>query len=143
MPYTDDPSGSPTDAVRLRLGDTLTGAEELLSDVEYTYFLDLVGGAILPAALNAARAIAAKFMRQPRVAHGPSSVDPTKTADYYLRLADELDAEISTSASMDAGGISLADKEALQSDTDWVRPVFSMGQDDRSPILDNDLDRPC
>ena len=145
MPYTGSPATSSTDAVRLRLGDTATavGPDLLLTDVEYTYFLDLVGGGILPAAIQGARAIAAKFMRQPRVAHGPSAVDPTKTADYFLRLADELEAEISISADMDAGGVSKADKQATEADADRVPTVFSVGQDDRRGTRDGNSPDEC
>lgn len=132
MPYTGDPAGVPADAVRFRVGDVgLTVKSSILSDAEYSYLLGLSGGAILPAAVDAALSIAAQFARQPRVSHGPSSVDPTKTPDHYHKLADEIGMEINRVADASAGGISIDDKSVQETDTDAVQPVFSMGQDDR------------
>jgi len=121
------------DAVYLAVGDTVTTAQ-LLTDAEVNWFLGASDNGILAAAVLAARSIAASIMRQPRVANGSSSVDPTKTAQYYLDLAVALElslTSIGVTASMDAGGISIADKETLESDSDWVQPAFEMGMDDQ------------
>ncbi len=141
MPYGGNPAGDPSDAVRLRVGDTDTSTDaELLTDVEYDYFLTLSGGVILPAAIQAAQSLAAMFARQARVSHGPSSVDPTKRATDFWALADRLEDEIGLTASMDAGGISIADKETQESDTDRVVPSFAVGQDDHRGTGRNELD---
>lgn len=139
MPYTGDPAGVPADAVRFRVGDVgLTVKSSILSDAEYSYLLGLSGGAILPAAVDAALSIAAQFARQPRVSHGPSSVDPTKTPDHYHKLADEIGREINRVADVSAGGISIDDKRTQESDSDAVQPSFRIGQDDH-PNLGTDL----
>ena len=117
------------DAVRLNVGDT-DDSDELLTDAEYDYLLLTEGDAILPASVDAANAIAAKFMQQARVAHGPSSVDPTKRATDFFDLADRLDQQIGQSATMDAGGISRSDKLDTELDTDRVDPAFRIGMDD-------------
>ncbi len=136
MGYGGDPgtgtAAQRRDAVRLNVGDTETGAnaDELLTDAEYDFLLLQEGDALLPASVDAANAIAAKFMKQARVAHGPSSVDPTKRADDYFELADKLSQQIGQSATIDAGGISRSDKESTDLDTDRVDPAFRIGMDD-------------
>lgn len=133
------------DAVYLRVGDTITTpvTAQLLTDAEVDFFLSQSGNAILPAAINAARAIAANFMRQARVAHGPSSVDPTKRADDYFKLVEQLEAEIGLSADADAGGISISDNEILETDTDWPLPSFEIGQDDNPPTVIDETREVC
>lgn len=146
MPYTNAPGTSTPDerrdAVMLNVGDTDDKAM-MLTDEAYDFFLSQAGDDILAAAINAARAIAANFARQARVSHGPSSVDPTKRADHFFELANKLEEELGLTADADAGGISIADKELTEADTDRVRPAFRVGMDDNPRGFSNDDDRFC
>jgi hypothetical protein len=140
MAFGNDPgtgtAAQRRDAVMMYVGDTIATAM-LLTDEIYDFLLLQAGDDLLSAAINAARSIAANFARQARVAHGPSSVDPTKRADHFFALADRLEGEVGLLASADAGGISIADKEATEDDTDRVRPAFRVGMDD-NPSADLD-----
>lgn len=147
MPYTGNPASGPDataaqrrDAVRLRAGDTgTTTALELRSDTEYNFWLLESGDAIDPAAIQAVLAIAADFMRQAKVSHGPSAVDPSKRPDDFFALADRIEREIGKTATADAGGISISEQDTLRTDPDWPDPFFERGQDDNSRF-DNDID---
>ena len=140
MPYGNDPgtgtAAQRRDAVMMYVGDTVASAM-MLTDEVYDFLLLQAGDDLLAAAINAARSIGANFARQARVAHGPSNVDPTKRADHFFALADRLEGEVGLLASADAGGISIADKEATAADTDRVRPSFAIGMDD-NPGGDDD-----
>ena len=133
MPFGNDPgtgtAAQRQDAVMVYVGDTIVSAQ-LLTDPMYAFFLLQSGDGLLAAAINAANSIAANFARQAQTSHGPSSVNPTKRADHFFQLADRLEDELGLLATADAGGISIADKEATEADTDRVRPAFSVGMDD-------------
>lgn len=116
--------------VRLLIGDTNT-SDQQLSDEEIDYFLDKNGDSIRYAALDAVRALIARYSRQVDERMGHTEVERSQRARAYRFLLDEL---ISDTQSMDvqilAGGQSRAEKAELEADTDAIMPGTMVGQDD-------------
>jgi len=126
MPYTDDPTNVPADAVRFMIGDkSLTNPD--LSDAEIAFLLDEQNGNTLRAAARAAEVLVAKYT----TAYDQKRVGPlvlrsfSSTAESFRKLALVLWKRANTSSGGPwAGGISRADKSARQQDQDRVRPAF-------------------
>jgi hypothetical protein len=122
--YTGDPSNSDRDKVRFLIGDTNT-ADQLVTDEEIAWAL--TEGGVYYAAAITSRSIAASFSR--RVDFEVSKdlkVFYAKAAENYNKLADKLESKASrVSGTPYAGGISVADKETQEANTDRVEPAFS------------------
>ena len=144
--YDNDPGTATAaqrrDGVRLRVGDTDTN-DELKSDEEIAFFLDLSDNDIDGAAIQAAESIAAKFGRQVQISQGPVSAGAQSKMQQYLDIAEAIrKARRRKGAPFFAGGLSKSGKEALDEDDDAVQPNFSVGMDDNPPRFNrNDLDR--
>lgn len=128
MPYTDDPSSEPTDAVRLLVGDTSTTTPDL-TDAAIEYFLEVEGDNVIRAAARAAEALQglyAKKAEERRV--GPLWLRSfSDKSQKYAALAKSLwmrAAKSSGGAIPFAGGISVTDKNARIEDSDRVKPAF-------------------
>jgi len=91
--YTDDPAGSPRDALRLKIGD-IKQDDPLLSDQEVQYFLEKHSGDVLLAAIEACEALAARFARDAAEYVGDLNNSPAKKSENYLVLAMQLRNEI-------------------------------------------------
>ncbi|NPV63661.1 MAG: hypothetical protein HPY61_13740 [Methanotrichaceae archaeon] len=91
--YTDDPAGSPRDALRLKIGDVRQD-DPLLSDQEVQYFLEKHSGNILLASIEACEALAARFARDAVEYVGDLNNSPAKKSENYLKLAVQLRSEI-------------------------------------------------
>lgn len=128
MPYGGDPAGDTTDAVRLLIFDTSTGSP-LLSDAEVDYFVAQEPNVHLAAA-EAARTIAAKYGPNVDKQVGDLRLSESAKNTNYNTLAADLRRKGVRSVKPYAGGISIADKDAAESDTDWNRPSFKIGQYD-------------
>jgi len=90
--YSDNPLGSPRDALRFKVGDT-NEDDPLLTDAQCDKLLDESDNDVLKAAIAGCLALAAKFAAQK-----PSSVMDTKNpatdrAKVFLSLAEKLRAE--------------------------------------------------
>lgn len=132
MAYSDPLN--PIGEVRFLIGDTDTNAE-LFSDVEVAYALQRKSDNVRAAAAMLARQLAGSL---------PLRFTGYKLADYqdpkgadmakaYMALALRLEGEAIAAAGADgiyAGGISVADKEAVASNTDRVKPAFARGMHD-------------
>ena len=116
--------------VRLMISDTNT-ADQLLQDEEIDYFLDKNDDSIRYAALDAIRALIAKFSRAADERMGHTEVKRSQMARAFINLLEEISA---STTDMDiqilAGGQSRAEKSELNSDTDGIEPGTSIGQDD-------------
>ena len=97
MAYTGDPANNPIDAVRLLVGDTDPSAE-ILTDAEYQYFLDLTNNAVIPAAILAARTIAAKYALLVNEEVGEVKISYEQRYKHYIDLAARLEDQISSPA---------------------------------------------
>lgn len=134
--YSCDPTSSDKDAVRWKVGDT-DPDDQLVPDEAIEYELAQFSGdarAVIKAAINVAKAIAAKFARQSTYRIGQVSETLSRKSEAYERLVDELTTELKTSAfrsvlpAMVAHSVSL--KAAQEADTDRVKPAFKVGMHD-------------
>lgn len=132
MPYTDLPASVPGDAVRLKIGDTsLTTA--LVSDNSIAYFLTEAGNDIIGAAILAARALQAYYSNEANFENSKLKVWASQRALAFAKLVDDLKADqAATGGSLFIGGTSIADRDALDADTDAPPTAFGVGQDDIS-----------
>lgn len=115
---------TPKYQVRFLIGDT-SSAEPLLSDEEIDFSI-LRRTSVNGAAAMCARSIAAKFGRLSDTTVGPQKFVLSQKFDQYNKLADELETlDDSTGGAFPfCGGISLANKQGYESDTDRVNPAF-------------------
>ncbi len=125
--YTNSPATSTRDAVRIMLYDTDVTNNALLTDEEIAYFL-AEEGSVKRAAAAGARAIAARFGRMINRSAIDISDSPGQSADFYLRLAEELEARSSRLAEVFAGGRTHSGKSDLDNDSDAVQPPFRLDQ---------------
>jgi hypothetical protein len=131
--YSGDPSTSTKDEVRFLSGNTDTN-RQLVSDEEVLYAISQYSNTRLAAAL-VLRALAAKFSRETDYREGDIAVSDSKQAEAFRKMADELDpGGITTAAALLAlpsfGGLSKAEKDTLDSNTDAVQPSFYRGMND-------------
>ena len=135
--FTNAPGTRPIDTVRVEIDDIdcVPETDAMLSDESIQYFID-TNSHILLAAAAAAEAVAGKFADSPsrkkvgdlEVSYGDSG---GKTVS-YLSLAKSLRARAyrKAGANVYAGGVSKSDKDSIESDSDRVPVVFSVGMDD-------------
>lgn len=131
------PNSSDKSWVRLRIGDTSSGAR-LLEDEEIEALLDSEGSKHMAAAV-AAESLGARFAQKSDKAIGKLRISQGKTADNFFKLAERLRGQAAMSASGGpyAGGISQSDRDLDVEDTDAVQPAFSRGQFDNAGSVDN------
>ena len=87
--YTDNPLGSPRDALRFKIGDT-NQDDPLLTDAQCGYLLDDYANDILRAAIAGCEALAAKFAAARPSGAGDIDNPPQDRAKVFLALADKL-----------------------------------------------------
>ena len=87
--YTNNPTESRRDALRLAVGDTIEN-DPRLSDEEVEHFLGLYPDSLDLAAAQAAEAIAARYSSMAVSYVGDLDNSPHLKAEYYLRLARQL-----------------------------------------------------
>lgn len=132
MAYTNDPANSPTDAVRLLVGDIYPDIE-MLKDVEYQYFLGKYSGNINRASVDAARSIMFVLSRWTRERTGDIEVYGSDWAKNYRTALLEFIKNPALSiynAMPYAGGISKADMIANDQNPDNVRTFAFIGMSD-------------
>lgn len=124
--YTGDPSGSSKDAVRFLIQD-VNSSKPLVQDEEIEWALTQEANLYTAAAAICdslvAKAGGVKFKKIGELA---ISYDP----HFYSILSGKLRARGAGNQLPYVGGISIADKMALQADPDWVAPRFATGLDD-------------
>lgn len=131
--YSGDPAASTKDAVRHLLGDT-DERDQKLSDQEIEWEI-AQGGAVRTIAARASKALAARYGAAPSDKKiGDLSITYGQRADWFMGLAAELSEESAVYAIPRAGGISQADKAAVEADTDRVAPSFSRGMFDHPEV---------
>lgn len=115
--------------VRSILGDT-NAADPQLSDEEITFYLTTFGG-VYYAGAACCDAIAAKYARQIDGSVGPLSRSFSQRQTNYLALGRRLRYLAATQSAVPyAGGISITDKTATNTQSDRVQPAFSKAWDD-------------
>lgn len=124
------------DKVRLLTGDTDT-ADELLVDAEINLITGQ-SGSIWSMAADACLAIASKFSRHADQTVGSLSYDFSQRAEQYKMRALDLRRRAVALVTPWAGGISIADKQTQEDDSDRVRPAFARGQhEDTEAVQDS------
>lgn len=130
MPYGGAPASNTTDALKFLVGDQSTSsATELLSTAECNYLLAAYGTP-RAAAPHAARAIAADLAVKVGKSVGDLRLDAQQQYEHYMTLAASLERQASFSAVPFAGGVSVSQKQSVESDTDRVAPSFAVGMHD-------------
>jgi hypothetical protein len=113
--------------VRLLVGDTTTPFA--LSDLEIQFALDQTSN-VFSAAAICARALAARYARRVDTRFETVESKYSQLRDNYEKLARSLDAQAKRRGGLGepiAGGISRADVELVDADTDRVKPYFYDG----------------
>lgn len=137
MTFTYTP-GSTTDATRVRLliGDTDPEAplQQRLENEEITDLLTIAGG-FRAAAAMACDALAAKFASRATAKRmGQASLE-WKRFEQLTAMAKQLRSAVSLAAIPFAGGISRAQRQSLDQDTDRITPSFQRGMLDNPSSL--------
>lgn len=103
MPYSGNPSASPTDEIRFLIQDT-DPASPILTDGEIQYYIDkmtVVNGSTFKTAANLAEVIAAKYAGQVAISSDQTSIQMEQLQTKYEELAMRLRAQ---AVEMDASG---------------------------------------
>lgn len=120
--YSGDPGANDKDLIRFLIGDT-DSADEQLSDEEIAYLLTEYT-APKRAALEAARSLQAKYSRLCDQRTGDISISYSQRRDSYAALVRDL--QRGMMGTPYAGGISAADKDSDEGDSDRVKPAFAV-----------------
>lgn len=130
MTFTYVPTDLITDLsqVRLLVFDT-DSKRQLLQDEEINFFLTRFSD-IFRAAASACESIAAKFGREIDRSVLAATDTPSRTAEFYLDLAQRYRKQASKTVEVFAGGLTKSGKERLAQNDDKIQPAFSVGQDD-------------
>jgi hypothetical protein len=131
MSYSGNPANSPVDMVRFLIGDT--GEPPMLTDEEIQAMLDLYGQDPFRAAVACAYSLAARYSGKADKTVGDLSLTYSSVANGYRDLASQIKGQSGIASSARApycGGISISEKQAVESNTDRVRPSFTKKQHD-------------
>lgn len=133
MAWSYDPSQlatMPAYQVRLLIGDTLA-TDKQMQDEEIDFYLTTRAN-IYGSAAECCRTLATQFSRLADSVQGElRTLYSSKARAYAARAAEfENKSTLSGSGMPYAGGISIADKQNQESDTDRVPPQFNLGMDD-------------
>ncbi len=127
--YGGDPAANTRDEVRFLVGDT-DSTDTQVTDAEISWALADASNTTLAAA-QIAEAIAAKYARFVSKSVGDLSIQYAQRQQHYAELAARLKAKGSRRGVVPyAGGISQADKETQEDDSDRVQPSFTKGMHD-------------
>lgn len=137
--YSGDPSLSTRDAVRFWIRDTDSSTPQLM-DPEIDYVLTQFANPMLAAA-QCCRNLQSKYAAKPSKSVGDLSISWGEVAKQYDMLAKALEARGNTFGLQPySGGISWADRFAVDSDSDRVRPPFKVNQFDNPSGNNNTSD---
>ena len=123
------------DKVRIECGDVIT-RDQQLDDKAITYAIS-IEGSILSAAARCCEWLQSFYARKADMSEGALKISLSQRALAYVKKAKELRFRDSITAVPYSGGISIADKENYNDDTDRVPPAFFRGMED-NPIAMQD-----
>lgn len=123
------------DQVRIECGDVVF-ADQQLDDKAIAY-AQTVEGSILSAAARCCEWLQSFYARKADMSEGALRIALSQRAKAYLEKSKELRFRDAITAVPYAGGISIADKENNNNDTDRVPPAFFRGMQD-NPIAMQD-----
>lgn len=122
----DDALTDMKDQVRILVGDT-DETDQLMQDEAITFFVTLENNRLYESAADVAEAIANKLARSVQKSVGSMSLAAQQRYEHYREMAASLrdKSELFLNASPYAGGISVADKQTQEQNTDRVEPDFT------------------
>jgi hypothetical protein len=120
--YSGDPSNSNKDAIRFKIGDTLS-TDPILQDEEINYLVSQTSS-LDDAAYNACVSIVAKFSRLADKTVGKVKIMYSQRAKQYKELADQLWLNAGIVVMPYAGGVDAVDEQNMNSDNSRVQPSF-------------------
>jgi hypothetical protein len=125
---------TPKDQVRLLIGDVVS-TDEQLQDEEITFLLTQ-RSSIYGTAAECCRSLASKFARSVDQTAGDTKLAYSQLSKAYTAKATAFEnkAALSGSGMPYAGGISVADKQNQEQDTDRVQPQFNVGMDENETL---------
>jgi hypothetical protein len=128
--YGGNPAASDSAAIRFLIGDTVSSAP-LITDEEIAWALTQNSN-VYGAAEIIVNSLASKFATLSDVTVGPIKVVYTTRAENYLKMAKSFKYKAEAKASLDVygGGISYADEETQNEDTDRIQPSVFTGLTD-------------
>lgn len=115
--------------VRTLIGDTSTSRRYNLDDAQVDWFV-LNGGNINLSAANAAEALGALYVEAAESKKVGDLAITRREGDRLVKLAEQLRRRAAASATPLVGGVSVADKQAREDDTDRTNPSFTRGRGD-------------
>lgn len=124
----DEALGSTRDRVRLRIGDTDTNAQLLPDETLDAWIADTDDEVVV--AIQAVQAILAKIARDTSRSAAGITTERDQVTTHYRDLLADLRRERGGRGRIFAGGTSRSVRDTIESDDDFVRPAFRMGQDD-------------
>jgi hypothetical protein len=133
---------SAQDQVRFFSSDTDADAAITLSDEEILGAITIAGGAKAAAAL-CCETLAGRYSTQGKMLRDDlgQTIDWGERATFYLNRATQLRSRIGLVALPYAGGVSVADKQTREEDSDRVDPAFSRTlHDDQAADLDDETE---
>lgn len=136
MPWTYNVNlSTDKDKVRLLIGDVLS-TDQQLSDEEINAVISMVGGSVGVAAIRCCLILSARYARYADKWVGDLKIMASQKSEAYRKLAEELEDQGTTLTGSRthqqpfAGGISIAQKEALAGNSDFPPTSFSKGMHD-------------
>lgn len=137
--YTAKPGVVALDTVRLLIGDT-DECDQVLQDEEILYYINEYQ-CPRTAAIESALAIAAKYSRLVDESVGQVRVSFSQRADHFYKLADRIKERQSIFGGIPiAGGLSISEKNTIESNHDRFRPGFTKDLHDNPRIYPSDED---
>jgi len=139
--WTYDPAlGTSADKVRFLIGDTVQGDPLIEDDEEIAFCLSECGNNIYRAGAFALRRASAKLVRELNLISPVAESNALEQSKQLLKLAQDLEDEatrLGGGAKVFAGGISIADRDSRNADTDRVTPSFTAGTNSvTNPVTD-------
>lgn len=120
--YSGDPAANDRDTVRFLIGDTNTN-DQRASDEEIAWAITEEPGSLYTAAALVVRGIIAKYANLVDKEVGDLALSYSQRLDWYKALLADLSKKSSMRSSrVYAGGISITDKDAVEEDSDRVKP---------------------
>lgn len=130
MTYSFDINlGTTRDRIRARLGDTDEN-HVLLDDQTYDALLTLRSDDFISAAIDSCRAIQGKMHRDIDRSNVGVTANRSQRFNQIETVLRDLIRESNVQGGIFVGGLSIAGKEALESDADFVQPTFKVGDMD-------------
>jgi hypothetical protein len=157
--YSENPNQTNRDKVRFLIGDTDTD-DQLVFNEEIAAVLSdygLTAGTapttddtknLLLASADIADALALKFARQVDTKNMSLSISKSQRAKAFKDCAKQLRGRAGVTVNANGnsavlaeffvGGLSVDDKQSIESDSDYIEPAFKRGQDDHTSGIDQD-----